>query len=136
MHSSPSQIQIYLFMTRIKRGYVAKRRRKKILALTKSFRGSQSTLFRTANQRATKALEYSHRDQGRRKRDLRRLWIIRLNAAMAHEGYRYSLAIHRLRKIGVALDRRSLAQMGVCDPKAFSTLLSFTIQAPSPLVQA
>nr|WKT07389.1 ribosomal protein L20 [Klebsormidium nitens] len=123
-------------MTRIKRGYVAKRRRNRTLALTKSFRGSQSTLFRTASQRATKALEYSHRDQGRRKRDLRRLWIVRLNAAMAHEGYRYSLAIHSLRKMGIALDRRSLAQMGVCDPEVFSALLSFTLQAPSLLVES
>lgn len=121
-------------MTRVKRGYVAKKRRNKILSLTKSFRGSQSTLFRTASQRATKALEYSHRDQGRRKRDLRRLWIVRLNAAMAQEGYRYGLAIHRLRKIGIALDRRSLAQMGVCDAEAFSNILSLTAKDSSLLI--
>jgi large subunit ribosomal protein L20 len=136
MHSSPPVIQRYLLMTRVKRGYVARRRRSRTLALTKGFRGSQSTLFRTASQRATKALEYSHRDQGRRKRDLRRLWIVRLNAAMAHEGYRYSLAIHRLRKMGITLDRRSLAQIGVCDPEAFSALLSLTAQASSLLVSS
>nr|WKT07827.1 ribosomal protein L20 [Klebsormidium sp. TAA2-JRJ3pt] len=122
-------------MTRIKRGYVAIRRRKKTLALTKSFRGSQATLFRTANQRATKALEYSHRDQGRRKRDLRRLWITRLNAAMVQKGYRYSLAIHKLRKMRNALDRRSLAQMAACDPEAFSTILYSTGQATSIFIQ-
>ena len=107
-------------MTRVKRGNVARKRRKKILKLAKGFRGSHSTLFRTANQQVMKALRSAYRDRKRRKRDFRRLWIARINAAARQHGISYSQLMGNMRKANIQLNRKMLAQMAVTDPASFS----------------
>ncbi|MGA1626887.1 MAG: 50S ribosomal protein L20, partial [Prochlorothrix sp.] len=93
-------------MTRVKRGNVARKRRKKILKLAKGFRGSHSTLFRTANQRVMKALTNAYRDRRKRKRDFRRLWIARINAAVRTHDLSYSRFIGNLKTAEVQLNRK------------------------------
>jgi large subunit ribosomal protein L20 len=110
-------------MTRVKRGCVARKRRKNILTLTSGSRGTHSKLFRTANQQGMRALASSHRDRGRRKRNLRRLWIIRLNAAARDNGITYNKLIKYLYHNGVFLNRKVLAQIAILDKMAFSTIL-------------
>ena len=110
-------------MTRVKRGNVARKRRKKILKLAKGFRGAGSKLFRTANQRVMKALRNSYRDRRRRKRDFRRLWIARINAAARMHGVSYSQFINHLTKANVGLNRKMLAQMAIMDPQGFTQVL-------------
>ncbi|MDF5712994.1 MAG: 50S ribosomal protein L20 [Rhizonema sp. NSF051] len=107
-------------MTRVKRGNVARKRRNKILKLAKGFRGSHSTLFRTANQQVMKALRSAYRDRKNRKRDFRRLWIARINAAARLHGMSYSKLIGNLKKANILLNRKMLAQMAVVDPASFS----------------
>ena len=107
-------------MTRVKRGNVARKRRNKILKLAKGFRGSHSTLFRTANQQVMKALRSAYRDRKNRKRDFRRLWIARINAAARIHGMSYSKLIGNLKKANILLNRKMLAQMAVVDPASFS----------------
>ncbi|HEY9738348.1 MAG TPA: 50S ribosomal protein L20, partial [Trichocoleus sp.] len=103
-------------MARVKRGNVARKRRNKILKLAKGFRGSHSKLFRTANQQVMKALRSAYRDRRRRKRDFRRLWITRINAAARQEGLSYSRLIGQLKKANIEINRKMLAQMAVLDP--------------------
>lgn len=110
-------------MTRVKRGNVARKRRKKILKLAKGFRGGQSKLFRTANQRVMKALTNAYRDRRRRKRDFRRLWIIRINAAARQHGMSYSQLIGKMKKADIQINRKMLAQIAVFDPETFSKVL-------------
>ena len=100
-------------MARVKRGNVARKRRKKVLKLAKGFRGSHSKLFRTANQQVMKALRYAYRDRRRRKRDFRRLWITRINAAARLQGMSYSRLIGQLKKSNVEINRKMLAQMAL-----------------------
>ena len=88
-------------MVRIRRGNIAKKRRKKVFKLTRSFRGAHSKLFRTANQRVMKALCNAYRDRRRRKRDFRRLWIARINAAARSNGMSYSKLIGGLKKADI-----------------------------------
>lgn len=107
-------------MTRVKRGNVARKRRKKILKLAKGFRGSHSTLFRTANQQVMKALRSAYRDRKKRKRDFRRLWIARINAAARQNGVSYSKLIGNMKKANIQLNRKMLAQIAVTDPASFS----------------
>lgn len=107
-------------MTRVKRGNVARKRRKKILKIAKGFRGSHSTLFRTANQQVMKALRSAYRDRKKKKRDFRRLWITRINAAVRQHGMSYSKFIGNLKKANINLNRKMLAQMAVLDPDGFS----------------
>jgi large subunit ribosomal protein L20 len=106
-------------MTRVKRGNVARKRRKKILKLAKGFRGSHSRLFRTANQQVMKALRNAYRDRRKRKRDFRRLWITRVNAAARQQGISYSQLIGQMKKADILLNRKMLAQLAVLDPEAF-----------------
>ena len=110
-------------MARVKRGNVARKRRNKILKLAKGFRGSHSKLFRTANQQVMKALRSAYRDRRRRKRDFRRLWITRINAAARQEGISYSRLIGQLKKANIELNRKMLAQMAVLDPQSFSKVV-------------
>lgn len=110
-------------MTRVKRGNVARKRRKKILKLAKGFRGCQSTNFRTANQRVMQALRNSYRDRRKRKRDFRRLWITRINAAARLHGMSYSQLIGSLKKANIQINRKMLAQLAVIDPQAFSQVI-------------
>ena len=110
-------------MSRVKRGNVARQRRKKILKLAKGFRGSHSKLFRTANQQVMKALRNAYRDRRKRKRDFRRLWITRINAAARMNGLSYSKLTHQLKKAEVGLNRKMLAQLAMVDPQAFTKVV-------------
>lgn len=116
-------------MTRVKRGNVARKRRKKILKLAKGFRGSHSTLFRTANQQVMKALRYAYRDRKKRKRDFRRLWITRINAAVRQHGMSYSQFMGNLKKADVQINRKMLAQMAVLDPQGFGKVAEMVAQS-------
>jgi large subunit ribosomal protein L20 len=110
-------------MSRVKRGNVARKRRKKILKLAKGFRGSHSKLFRTANQQVMKALRNAYRDRRKRKRDFRRLWITRINAAARMNGLSYSKLTHQLKQAEVGLNRKMLAQLAMVDPQAFTKVV-------------
>ncbi|MBD2310449.1 50S ribosomal protein L20 [Desertifilum sp. FACHB-1129] len=116
-------------MMRVKRGNVARKRRKKILKLAKGFRGSHSKLFRTANQQVMKALRSAYRDRKKRKRDFRRLWIVRLNAAARQQGISYSQLIGKLKKANIGLNRKVLAQMAILDPTSFAKVVEAAVQA-------
>ena len=116
-------------MTRVKRGNVARKRRKKILKLAKGYRGSHSKLFRTANQQVMKALRNAYRDRRKRKRDFRRLWITRINAAARQHGLSYSQLAGKLKKAGVGLNRKMLAQLAIIDPSAFAKVVEIAKQA-------
>ncbi|MEM1309847.1 MAG: 50S ribosomal protein L20 [Cyanobacteria bacterium P01_C01_bin.70] len=116
-------------MARVKRGNVARKRRKKVLKLAKGFRGSHSKLFRTANQQVMKALRYAYRDRRRRKRDFRRLWITRINAAARLHGMSYSRLIGQLKKANIEINRKMLAQMAVLDPEGFSKVVEIASKA-------
>ncbi len=109
-------------MARVKRGNVARKRRNKILRLAKGFRGGNGTLFRTANQRVMKALCNAYRDRRRRKRDFRRLWIARINAAARLNGSSYSKFMGQLKKADIRINRKMLAQLAVSDPKTFTNI--------------
>nr|QYH45233.1 ribosomal protein L20 [Ottelia sp. x1]QYH45573.1 ribosomal protein L20 [Ottelia ulvifolia]QYH45658.1 ribosomal protein L20 [Ottelia sp. s36]QYH45996.1 ribosomal protein L20 [Ottelia brasiliensis]QYH46846.1 ribosomal protein L20 [Ottelia sp. cam_u3]QYH46931.1 ribosomal protein L20 [Ottelia sp. cam_u1] len=102
-------------MTRVKRGYIARRRRTKIRLFASTFRGAHSRLTRTITQQKMKALVSSHRDRGRKKRDFRRLWITRINAVTRENelSYSYSRLIHDLYKRRVLLNRKILAQIAI-----------------------
>ncbi len=110
-------------MTRVKRGNVARKRRKKVLKLAKGFRGSHSRLFRTANQQVMKALRNAYRDRRKRKRDFRRLWITRINAAARMQGISYSQLTGQLKKANIELNRKMLAQLAIMDPQAFEKVV-------------
>jgi large subunit ribosomal protein L20 len=110
-------------MVRVKRGNVARKRRKKILKLAKGFRGSHSKLFRIANQQVMKALRNAYRDRRRRKRDFRRLWIARVNAAARQNGISYSKLIGQLKKADIQINRKMLAQMAILDPASFAKVV-------------
>lgn len=107
---------------RIKRGYKARKRRKKVLKLAKGFRGGRSKLFRTAADSVDKALAYAYRDRKAKKRDFRRLWIARINAAARMNGLNYSKFINGLKQSNIELDRKVLAELAVSDPAAFSQI--------------
>ena len=107
---------------RVRRGFKARKRRKKILTLAKGFRGGRSKLYRTAADAVDKALMYAYRDRKARKRDFRRLWIARINAAARLNNLSYSKFIHGLKVARVELDRKILAEMAVSDPSGFSEL--------------
>jgi len=118
-----SCLQPYFFMTRVKRGNVARKRRKKVLKLTEGFRGASSTLFRTANQHAIKALTNASRDRQHRKREFRALWITRINGAARNYGLNYNEFIAGLKKANIALDRKILAQVALRDHALFAQLV-------------
>jgi large subunit ribosomal protein L20 len=113
---------------RIKRGFKARRRRNKVLKLAKGFRGGRSKLFRTAADSVDKALNYAYRDRRQRKRDFRRLWVVRINAAARMNDLSYSKFISGLRKADVALDRKVLAELALSDPAGFSKVAALASQ--------
>lgn len=115
-------------MTRVKRGNVARKRRKKILKLAKGFRGSHSKLFRTANQQVMKALRNAYRDRRKRKRDFRRLWITRINAAARMNGVSYSQLLGLMKKADIQINRKMLAQLAVLDPTSFNKVVELATQ--------
>ena len=110
-------------MTKVKRGNVARKRRKKILSLAKGFKGTHSKLFRVANQQVMKALRYSYVGRKNRKRQFRSLWITRINAACRNNDTNYSLFINSLKKSNIALNRKMLAQLAVLDNTTFNKIL-------------
>jgi large subunit ribosomal protein L20 len=107
---------------RIKRGYKARRRRKKVLKLAKGYRGGHSKVFRTAADTVDKALMYAYRDRRARKRDYRKLWVARINAAARMNNMSYNKFIHGLKLAGVELDRKVLAELAISDPSGFSRI--------------
>jgi large subunit ribosomal protein L20 len=107
---------------RVKRGFKARRRRKKVLKLAKGYRGGRSKLFRTAADAVDKALMYAYRDRRVRKRDFRRLWIARINAAARMNNLSYSKFVHGLKLAGVELDRIVLAELAISDPSGFTQI--------------
>ena len=111
-------------MTRVKRGSVAIKRRKKVIQFTKGFKGSHSTLFRTANQQEMKALRYSYIDGRNRKRAFRKLWIRRINASSRSYGIPYNQLIHGLKKAQIGLNRKVLSQLAVLDPVSFDQIVT------------
>ena len=113
---------------RVKRGFKARRRRKRVLKLAKGFRGGRSELFRTAADAVDKALMYSYRDRRTRKRDFRRLWITRINAATRLNNLPYSKFIRGLKLAGVELDRKVLAELAISDPAGFSKIANLAAQ--------
>ncbi len=113
---------------RVKRGFKARKRRKKVLKLAKGFRGGRSKLFRTAADAVDKALMYAYRDRRTRKRDFRRLWIARINAGARMNGLNYSKFIHGLKLAGVELDRKVLAELAISDPAGFGKIAGLASQ--------
>ncbi len=113
---------------RVKRGYKARRRRNKVLKLAKGFRGGRSKLFRTAADSVDKALMYAYRDRKVRKRDFRKLWITRINAAAHMNNLSYSRFIHGLKLAGIELDRKVLAEIAISDPSGFSQIATLAVQ--------
>ncbi|MCY0869323.1 MAG: 50S ribosomal protein L20 [Firmicutes bacterium] len=109
-------------MPRVKGGPRARRRHKKILKLAKGYFGSKHRLFRTANQQVMKSLMYAYRDRRVRKRDFRRLWIQRINAAARQNGLSYSRLMFGLKQAGVEVNRKMLADLAVTDRSAFAEL--------------
>jgi large subunit ribosomal protein L20 len=109
-------------MARVKRGVQAKARHKKVLKEAKGYYGARSKIYRVAKQAVTKAGQYSYRDRRQRKRQFRRLWIVRINAAARECGMSYSLFINGLTKAEIQVDRKVLADLAVHDKEAFGAL--------------
>jgi large subunit ribosomal protein L20 len=110
-------------MPRVARGFKARRRRNRVLKLAKGYRGGRSRLFRSATEAVDKALQYAYRDRRTKKRDFRRLWIARISAAAKLNGTSYSRLMGGLKKVEVDLDRKSLSNMAILDPNAFSAVV-------------
>ncbi|HEY4554603.1 MAG TPA: 50S ribosomal protein L20 [Bacillaceae bacterium] len=111
-------------MPRVKGGTVTRKRRKKVLKLAKGYYGSKHTLFKVANQQVMKSYLYAYRDRRNKKRDFRKLWITRINAAARMNGLSYSRLMHGLKVAGIDVNRKMLADLAVSDEKAFAELAS------------
>jgi len=111
-------------MTRIKRGPYRHRRHKKVLKYTQGQRGAKHLLFRRANEAMLKSMWYATRDRRTRKRDLRRLWIARINAAARLNGTTYSRLVAAMKKADISLNRKMLADMAVRDPQTFAAVVA------------
>ena len=120
-------------MVRVKPSVATRRRRKKILKLAKGYRGARSKLYKTAMETVTRALVYSYRDRRVRRREFRGLWITRIGAATKLNGMSYSRFMDGLKKAGVGLDRKVLAEIAVSDEAGFAALVE---QAKAALAQA
>ena len=116
-------------MARIKRGVTTRRRHKKVLAQVKGHRSTNNRLYKRAHESLMRSLAYAYRDRRNRKRDFRRLWIIRINAASRLNGLSYSKLIRGLSLAGVAVDRKILADLAVRDSAAFAEVVQVTKQA-------
>ncbi|NLV74169.1 MAG: 50S ribosomal protein L20 [Chloroflexi bacterium] len=110
-------------MARVKHSVPSRARHKKVLKITKGQRGTKSTLFRRANEAMLASLRYATYDRRDRKREMRKLWIIRINAGAHENGISYSRLINGLRTAGVEVNRKQLAEMAVTDPAAFTALV-------------
>ena len=110
-------------MSRVKRGVTARARHKKVLALAKGYRGRRKNVYRVAKQAVMKAGQYAYRDRRQRKRQFRRLWIARINAAARIYGLSYSKFMNGLKRSAIEVDRKVLADLAVFDIKAFEQLV-------------
>ncbi|TDL34353.1 50S ribosomal protein L20 [Jeotgalibacillus sp. S-D1] len=109
-------------MPRVKGGIVSRKRRKRVLKLAKGYYGSKHTLYKVANQQVMKSGNYAFRDRRQKKRDFRKLWITRINAAARTNGLSYSRLMHGLKLAGIEVNRKMLAELAVADDKAFAQL--------------
>ena len=109
-------------MPRAKRGFKARRRRNKVLALAKGYWGRRSKIFRTAKEAVERAMTYAYRDRRVRKREFRSLWIARINAAARLNGLSYSRLMGGLKKTGIDLDRKILSDLAISDPACFAKI--------------
>jgi large subunit ribosomal protein L20 len=116
-------------MPRVKRGVVARQRRKKILKQAKGYYGARSRTFKVAKQAVIKAGQYAYRDRRQRKRQFRSLWIVRINAGAREHGLSYSRFIAGLKKAGIEVDRRVLADLALHEKEAFAALAGQAIAA-------
>ena len=110
-------------MSRVKRGVVASQRHKKVLKKAKGYYGARSRVYRVAKQAVIKAGQYAYRDRRQRKRDMRALWITRINAAARLADLSYSKFMHGLNLCGIELDRKILSDLAIFNPEAFSELV-------------
>lgn len=110
-------------MPRVKGGYVARRRRKKVLKLAKGYYGSKHAIYRTAHEQVMRALQFSYRDRKVRKREFRKLWIVRINAACQLNGIKYNQFINGLKNAGLLVNRKMLADLAVNDAATFTSLV-------------
>lgn len=110
-------------MPRVNHAVATKKRKKKVLKLAKGYWGGRSRLFRTAQEAVDRAQAYAYRDRRQRKRDFRRLWISRINAAARLNGISYSQLVHGLDKADIAINRKILADLAVRDPSAFTAVV-------------
>src|SRR5579884_1867655 len=117
-------------MSRVKGGTGTRAHHKKILKLAEGHRGAKSRHYRSANESVTHALAYAYRDRRNRKRDMRSLWIVRINAAARQHGLSYSQFMHLLKEANVGLDRKILADLAVREPEAFEQILA-GVKTPS-----
>jgi large subunit ribosomal protein L20 len=118
-------------MPRVKRGVPSRRRHKKILKMAKGFRLTHRTLFRPANEAVLHALQYAFRDRRARKRDMRKLWIARINAASRSHGLPYNQFMHGLKVAGVTINRKMLADLAVRDDRSFTQLVDLAKAPPA-----
>ena len=116
-------------MPRVKGGVVSRKRRKRVLKLAKGYFGSKHTLYKTANEQVMKSLQYAYRDRRQKKRDFRKLWITRINAAARMNGLSYSKLMHGLKLAGIEVNRKMLADLAVYDAAAFATLANTAKEA-------
>lgn len=116
-------------MPRVRRGTKKRQRRTKILKLAKGFWGARRRNYRTAKEAVERALQYSYRDRRTRKRDFRRLWIVRIKAGSEMNGISYSRFIHGLKKMNIELDRKVLADLAVSSPQSFAQIVNKVKQA-------
>ncbi|MBN1364134.1 MAG: 50S ribosomal protein L20 [Syntrophaceae bacterium] len=111
-------------MSRVKRSITAHKRRRKVLKMAKGFFGARSRLLRTATEAVNKAMKYAYRDRRSRKREFRQLWIARINAAASMNEISYSRLIDGMKKSGIELDRKMLAELAVNDPQGFAQVVA------------
>lgn len=116
-------------MPRVKSTPVTKRRRKKVLKLAKGYYGSKHTLYKVANQAVMKSFMYAYRDRRNKKRDFRRLWITRINAAARMNGLSYSRLMHGLKLAEIEVNRKMLAELAVTDSQAFTQIADLAKKA-------
>ena len=114
-------------MVRVKRGNVARKRRKKVLNFAKGFQGAHSQLFRIANQQVIKSFFYSYKNRKEKKRQFRRLWITRINSAARQNQTKYSRFIHHLKQSKIILNRKKLVKLSILDPMAFTNLVGVSL---------
>jgi len=110
-------------MSRVKGGVTSRARHKKVLKMSKGFLGRSKNCYRPALERLEKSLQYAYRDRRNRKRDLRNLWIVRINAAVREHGMKYSEFIHAMNSANVLINRKMLAEMAVNDKEAFAAIV-------------